>query len=364
MIRRLRNAFGGGTSSASDAAVGRGMADVLAALDNVIDDDAALARICARIGMPGSAITTARATGPAASLRRPALRAVAGVAAALTAGAVALAAVVVAGARHNGMDTTAYVVQRVDRALSAAGPAAIAQMTVKTGRMRGGATATTTTEEWSYGGRWRWVVSSPAGHPVYDEGSGTSSVYTLVSYRTRTWARQPWPGRPVAQVSGPRSCQTVDADILVLFRAGLPGAGFSASSLPAARALRTAISCGTLAVAGRQRVDGIEAIELTSRPDSPVSETIWVSPGTYLPVRVVVRSVPGQPVLLTADISWLPPTAQNLARLTVPIPAAVPGGPVGVSLAGFRRVPLARALTQVLQQIRGGPTKAGARPPG
>ena len=56
MIRWLRDAFGCGTKrEAADAAVGRGMADVLAALDNVIDDDAALGRICAGPGetMPG-----------------------------------------------------------------------------------------------------------------------------------------------------------------------------------------------------------------------------------------------------------------------------------------------------------------------
>jgi len=56
MIRWLRDAFGGGTKrEAADAAVGRGMADVLAALDNVIDDDAALGRICSSTGetMPG-----------------------------------------------------------------------------------------------------------------------------------------------------------------------------------------------------------------------------------------------------------------------------------------------------------------------
>jgi hypothetical protein len=53
MIRWLRDAFGGGTKrEAADAAVGRGMADVLAALDNVIDDDAALGRICAGPGEP------------------------------------------------------------------------------------------------------------------------------------------------------------------------------------------------------------------------------------------------------------------------------------------------------------------------
>lgn len=71
----------------------------------------------------------------------------------------------------------------------------------------------------------------------------------------------------------------------------------------------------------RQRVDGIKAIKLTSRKNSLISETIWVSPGTYLPVRVVVRpALGGTGLKQTADITWLPPTAQNLAKLTVPIP--------------------------------------------
>jgi len=92
MIKRLRDAFSTGASDETvDADVRRGMDDVLAALDNVIDDDAVLARIyarlgkdvpgpapgqgggtaadeiCARIGMLESAITTAVKAGPAAS---------------------------------------------------------------------------------------------------------------------------------------------------------------------------------------------------------------------------------------------------------------------------------------------------------
>jgi hypothetical protein len=58
---------------------------------------------------------------------------------------------------------------------------------------------------------------------------------------------------------------------------------------------------------------------------------------------VAVRPAPGQPGRWqTADITWLPPTAQNLARLTVPIPAQ------------FRRVRLAGAVLPILQQITGG----------
>jgi hypothetical protein len=288
--------------------------------------------------------------------RRLALRSAAAAAAALAAAAVALAAVGVPGAHRDGIDTTAYVVKRVDSALSAAEPGQIAQMTVTTTRSAvtpGGTTATTTAEEWSYDGQWRSVTYSSAGHPVYDEGSSTSSGYTLVNYRTRTWARQPGrhpalpslgplagSGHSAAPVSGPRGCERLFAAAPLLFRPGLPGIGFSASSLPAASALRAAVSCGTLAVAGRQRVNGVEAIELTSRPGSPISETIWVTPGTYLPVRVVIRSAYGQLVLQqTANITWLSPTAQNLAKLTVPIPA------------GFRQVPLAQAVWPILQQI-------------
>lgn len=318
--------------------------------------------------------------------RRLALRSAAGVAAALTAAAVALVAVVVPGAR-DGADATASVVKRVDGALSAAEPGEIAQVTVTTRiAMPDGTTATTTGEEWSYGDQWRAIANSPAGPPVYDEGSSPASLYTLVSYKKRTWARQrelgralapsPTPGSLVPRpsgwptypglsgppasfapegrsVPGPGSCEPVVAALPLLFLPGLPRVRLSLSaSSPAAvaRALRAAISCGTLkAVAGRQRVDGIEAIELTSPPDTP-SETIWVSPGTYLPVRVVVRSafhhafiVNGQTVLqLTADITWLPPTAQNLGRLTVPIPA------------GFRHVPLAEAVGPILYQTPGG----------
>jgi hypothetical protein len=294
--------------------------------------------------------------------RRLALWSAAGAAA--TAGAVALVAVVAPGARDNGTGSvvyTAYVVHSVDRALSAAEPGAIAQMTVTTvsAPMPGGKTATRTAEEWSYDGRWRSITNSPAGHPAYDEGLSSGSVYTLVSYRTRTWARMPGMGHPAAQPSGPQGCGPMLAALPLLFKSGLPGIGSAASSLPAtvARELRTAISCGTLAVAGRQRIDGTETIELTSHPGSPISEIIWVNPGTYLPVRVVVGlssvvgSSPGTPALpqgktvlrQTADITWLPPTAQNLAKLTVPIPA------------GFREVPLAEVVRPILPLIPGGP---------
>jgi hypothetical protein len=369
-MMRLRDAFGGRAGrAAADSAVRSGMADVLAALDSVVDDDAALRRICAGIrtssrvsatewhtrpaaeeayarrGTAQPAGSTARA-GRGAARRRLALRSLAGVAAALAAGAVALTAVGVPGSGSEGPAVnTAYIVRRVDSALSAAGPGDIAQVKVITH----GADGSTAAQEWSYGDQWRSVTDSPSGHPAYDEGFGPGSVYTVVSYPTRAWARHREAGRQATPPLGPLGCGPVIA-AFPLFPSGLPVSDVAAGSLPAAlaRNLRAAISCGALVEAGRQRVGGTDAIKLTSRPGSPISETIWVSPGTYLPVRVVVRPAAGTPgPWQTADITWLRPTAQNLANLHVPVPA------------GFRQVPIGPILHHVpawsAQKVEGAP---------
>jgi hypothetical protein len=281
--------------------------------------------------------------------RRVALRSTAG-ATALAATAAAMALVLLPGsARDTGATQavdTAYVVQQVSGALNAAEPGDIAQMTITTTgtALPGGKATATTVEEWSYDNQWRLVTYSSPGHPAYDEGTTSSSVYTLVSYQTKTWARQPGLGRPTPFPSGAAAAKhgCAPAFFPLLFRFGLPGLGSYASSLPStvATALRTAVSCGTLEVAGRQQVDGVGTIELKSRPDSLIAETIWVSPGTYLPVRVAVRPAPGGPGLQqTADITWLAPTTQNLAKLTVPVPA------------GFRKVTFSQVGTPILRQL-------------
>ena len=306
----------------------------------------------------------ARATGRAPRWRRPFW--LAAVAAGVA--VVAVAAVVVPGALLNGTEgpgvAAASVVKRVDSALSAADPATFAQMTVTTSvaPISGGKTTTTTAEEWSYGDRWRSVTNSLAGRPVYDEGF-TASSYTLVSYPARTWARLSGLGRPGEPLSGPRGCGKGPAAGPVLFQPSLPQTGLPTKPLQTVtRVLRTAVSCGTLAVAGRQRVDGIEEIKLTSGWNTPISETVWVSPGTYLPVRVVLRSLPGRSLVLnnetvlrqTADFTWLPPTPQNLAKLIVPIPT------------GFRHVTFSQAVLPILRRMPRGllPVGASAYGPG
>ncbi len=219
------------------------------------------------------------------------------------------------------MVSTAYVLKHVAGALSAAGPGEIAHMTV-TARVTAASGGGKTAEEWSFGGQWRAVTYSAAGRPVYDAGVNAAAVYTVVGYKARAWARRAGAGELAPQLPS------------VLGRGLLPsglGPGLrSGSPVTVPGFLRHAVSHGSLAEAGRQRVDGIEAIKLTSPPGSLLSETIWVSPRTYLPVRVTTRPVPGQPGLgQTADITWLPPTGHNLAKLTVPVPG------------GFRKLPLA-----------------------
>jgi hypothetical protein len=288
--------------------------------------------------------------------RTLALRSAATAAVTLGACAVILMTVVVPGTANRSAVDTAYVMKRVNAALSpAAGPDLIAQMTVTTS----GNPFWLSTEEWSYGDQWRSVAYSKAGKLVLDDGVGPSSVYTLVNYPDREWARQHGAGSwytpapssvpsgwtiPGSLPAGPfnrASASHPPASVVsacwqlgglpMLFGPGLLlGTGFSASLPPATviKELRTAVSCGSLVDSGRQLIDGIDAIKLTSGPGSFLPETIWVNPDTYLPIRVVVRLGSGTQ---TANIAWLQPTRQNLADLTVPIPA------------GFRQVPLSDA---------------------
>jgi hypothetical protein len=350
---RLRGRRGSddGGSTELDARLAESWEAAAAAVGKMLDIPAGKKALLASSGLTQEETAGLRApagmTRRAARRRRRLLLRSAAAAAALTAVAVVLAAIGVPGAGHTGAEgttvSTAYVVKRVDGALSAADPGAIAKMTVTTrsAATSGDQAAATTAEEWSYGDRWRAVTYSAAGHLLYDEGFSISSVYTVVSYQARTWARQHGLGHPAKVAPGPRGCGPGVAALPMLFRPGLPGpGGFTHSPATVARALHAAVSCGTLEEVGRQQVDGIEAIKLTSSPDSQIPETIWVSPGTYLPVRVVLRPALGQPgPWQAADITWLPPTAQNLATLTVPIPV------------GYRQVPLAQAVPPVMRPI-------------
>ena len=91
-----------------------------------------------------------------------------------------------------------------------------------------------------------------------------------------------------------------------------------------------ALSCKLFHLAGRQYVDGVDAMTLAGRPEYGGRETLWVNPATYLPVRLsgTIFARPGQRYQqVVTDFRFLPPTRANLAALhaairRAPIPAA------------------------------------------
>jgi hypothetical protein len=292
--------------------------------------------------------------------RRLILRSGAGLTAALAAGAAAVATVGMPGARHHGDDvafTARYVEGRVEHALRSAVAGDVAQLSVSVSTMFAGKTASLTAAEWFHARRWRAVTRLPSGQLLSDESAVSTAAgmgLTFVSYPIRTWGREV-PFRPPArgvQPTDPGSCgdpakSDPFADVAPANLA-LAGSLSGLTSAAMSQDLRTAISCGTLAIAGRQHVDGIDAIRLTSVPKSLLGETIWVDPRSYLPVRLTIKGAYATPVQrgaaarqgqLTADFSWLPPTRQNLAKLSAPIPA------------GYQRAPLNTVLQAAVDQL-------------
>jgi hypothetical protein len=92
-----------------------------------------------------------------------------------------------------------------------------------------------------------------------------------------------------------------------------------------------ALSCGLFYLGGQQRVDGIEAMTLISKPQPGFSfrERLWVAPSTYLPVRLSVTFLHphGRSSRLVNDFRWLEPTKANLAALYAAIrQATIPAG--------------------------------------
>ena len=90
--------------------------------------------------------------------------------------------------------------------------------------------------------------------------------------------------------------------------------------------IQVGLKCGMFTVAGRQWVDGVDAIKLTGHTPA-AGTTIWVDPSSYLPVRLTgrVQLIAGgtekqDAATLTIDFRWLPPTRANLKELTAPIP--------------------------------------------
>jgi len=142
-----------------------------------------------------------------------------------------------------------------------------------------------------------------SGRRVFDlgialEGQAPGSVMAI--YGNSTYWRASLPA-----ASGGTRPITCSPSIVL---SGGPGNGWPAF-------IRSQLSCGEYRVAGRQWIDGIDAIKITGNESHL---TLWVSPATYLPVRLVAG--PGTAQRQT-DFSWLAPTPANLAALNVTVPA-------------------------------------------
>jgi len=160
--------------------------------------------------------------------------------------------------------------------------------------------ANTDTEDGPLG---KSLASSPSLHRFTE---------TMVNYSDRTWSR----GRQLTGLAGGGSAGTACELIDGMTDPRAAGEAFFTSP----SYIRSALACGGLSVAGRVRVDGAAAIKLTgTRRLMRLPLTVYVSPATYLLIRVVIGG-------LRQDYRWLAPTASNLAMLKVRIPP------------GFRRV--------------------------
>jgi hypothetical protein len=169
---------------------------------------------------------------------------------------------------------------------------------------------------WQYRDSAADVASTATGQPVYAEhttGTAHRLTATGVSYRTATWwhATQtltPGTQQPAAGCSPP--------GYLPSQAAGWPGY------------IRRELSCGAYHPDGRQRVDGIDAVKLTTE-NTAGRWVLWINPATYLPLRQTSLQLigPGKGQSAQTDFRWLPVTAASLAHLTVRVPA------------GFRHVP-------------------------
>jgi len=159
-------------------------------------------------------------------------------------------------------------------------------------------------QRWMYHSSARATAYGPSGQAVFGLGAtlpaGAVGRSIGVSYVNRTWWQQSLPARPVPSASAPINCGPQ-----IQIPVGVGWAGY----------IRHQLSCGEYSVAGRQWVDGVDAVKIVSKQGMI---TLWVNPHSYLPVRLILDL--GR-INSRTDFRWLPPTPANLAQLTVTVPA-------------------------------------------
>jgi hypothetical protein len=198
---------------------------------------------------------------------------------------------------------------------------------------------------WIHRGLTRTEGVSVSGTPVFDNifkltysRSRAAMSSRTVNYTARTWWQYHMRiGGHVGPIwSLPQSCPG----------ASLPSPGGSPGDNWPAQ-IRLGLRCGMYRVAGTGWIDGVRAIEIVPRYRRPphgvhyISQTVWVSRSTYLPVRVSWSWPRGHGLpegSLTGDFTWLAPTRANLASLQVRIPHGyrqLPSGGIGGADVNF-----------------------------
>jgi hypothetical protein len=241
------------------------------------------------------------------------------------AGATAGFALTAGSAGTAPIETTAYVVNRVSSAL-----ASTDLIGYSTARWTGPglpAAISGPTDAWQFGERSRYLHETAAGQPSFDVSfrpEDRALVLTRVNFQSRTWTSVTLGPKALTFFEGTEGNSLCGGGLPLL---GVPHFGVDVNTAADWRqAIETGLNCGAFTVAGRQWVDGVDAIKLTGHKTAG-DATIWVDPRSYLPVRLVTRMVGNvagaKPVSLTRtiDFRWLPPTRANLAELTAPIPA-------------------------------------------
>ncbi len=222
--------------------------------------------------------------------------------------------------------TAAYIVSRAERSL-ARDTAQVIEYVRMTGSPDIEGTNSSGSAVWSYGSRSLTVNYAADGNPVLanqlrnvkilntqGELANTLVNFTQVSYPSRTWWRV-ITDVPIDNITPPKRCQ---ANLPTYVQP--PPNGTQTTQW-----IRYYLECGLFVVAGRQHVDGIDAIKIVQAKRSiGLRRVFWINPATYQPVRTWVEVVGD--TWWQMDFQWLAPTPANLARLTVPIPV------------GFRRV--------------------------
>jgi hypothetical protein len=272
---------------------------------------------------PGMALRAYRHTRK----RRKTLRftVASGAATAMAAGAIVIAGVSGAFSTPTApatttTQTTAYVLRHVENALAPAsidnlidfsrlsfppgtrfGPSFGGLGSPSTGGGAGSQWNVTFVLHWQYQGIQKYSAYSPSGQHVFDVGisvANHSATATAVIYRDHTWwtAAEP-PGNPAQPGCAPNGSIQLSNG---------PGNGWPAF-------IRSQLACGSYTVAGRQEVDGIDAIKITAG-QQPAQLTIFVDPATYLPVQLSLGP-------LRMSFQWLDVTPANLALLKVAVPA-------------------------------------------